>query len=71
VENNGPLIQSNQGWTGRLGGVVNKDQGKWRLSATAALDHAESRTESDAGIDPTAIQAALNGFTATVDPRAP
>ncbi|OYU70997.1 MAG: TonB-dependent receptor [Alphaproteobacteria bacterium PA2] len=69
VENNGPLIQSNQGWSGHLGGVVNKDQGKWRLSATAALDHAESRTESDAGLDPTAIQAALNSLSATVDPK--
>ena len=69
VENNGPLIQSSRGWTGHLGGVVNKDQGKWRLSATAAYDHADSHTQSDAGLDPTAIQAALNAFSATVDPR--
>ncbi len=69
VDNNGPLIQSNHSWTGRLGGVVNKDQGKWRLSATAAYDHAESHTESDTGIDPTALQAALNSLSPTVDPR--
>ncbi|OXE36265.1 MAG: TonB-dependent receptor, partial [Phenylobacterium zucineum] len=69
VENNGPLIQSNQGWTGHLGGAVNKDQGKWRLSATGAFDHVESRIQSDSGLDPTVIQAALNSFSTAVDPR--
>ncbi len=69
VENNGPLIQSNQGWNGHLGGALNKDQGKWRLSATGAFDHADSRTQSDVGLDPTPIQTALNSLSPSVDPK--
>ena len=60
----GPLAQTTQGWTAGLGGSLNKDLDKWRLSLTANYDHATSLTRSDVGVDITALQQAVNAGTA-------
>lgn len=64
----GALGQSTDGWTGHLGASLNKDLAKWRLSLTGAYDHAESKTQSAAGIDPTALQALLTARSTSVSP---
>jgi hypothetical protein len=67
----GPLRQTTDGWTGHLGLTVNKDLTEWRFSLTGAYDHADTLTQSDAGLDASALQALLNGASATVNPFAP
>ena len=64
----GALGQSTNGWTGHLGATLNKDLAKWRLSLTGAYDHAESKTQSAAGLDPTALQALLTARSTSVSP---
>jgi iron complex outermembrane receptor protein len=64
----GPLRQSTDSWTGHLGVSVNKDLQRWRLSFTTAYDHTDSQTDSDAGVDATALQSALNAGAAGVNP---
>ncbi|HKP78583.1 MAG TPA: TonB-dependent receptor, partial [Phenylobacterium sp.] len=60
----GPLQQTTQGWTGELGGSLNKDLAKWRLSLTGAYDHGDSFTRSDVGVDIGALQQAVDAGTA-------
>jgi uncharacterized membrane protein YgcG len=60
----GPLRQTTEGWTGGLGGSLNKDLDKWRLSLTGSYDHASSLTRSDAGADISALQQAVDAGTA-------
>lgn len=62
------LGQSTDGWTGHLGTTFNKDVARWRVSLTGAYDHADTRTESDAGIDTTALQALLTARSTTFNP---
>ena len=65
----GPLQQQTDSWSGQIGGSLNKDLDKWRLSLTGAYDHADSFTVSDVGVDITALQSAVNA--GTVSPYAP
>ncbi|WP_293905606.1 TonB-dependent receptor, partial [Phenylobacterium sp.] len=57
----GPLAQDTEGWTGHLGGTLNRDLPTWRLSLTGAYDHANSLTRSDVGVDAATLQAAVTG----------
>jgi hypothetical protein len=53
----GPLAQSRDSWSGRLGGGLNRDLANWRLSLTGAYEHQDTRTDSDTGINALALQA--------------
>lgn len=64
----GPLTQNVDTWSGHLGGVLNKDAGKWRYSLTGAYDHADTQTETGTGLDASLLQAQLTGGTATFNP---
>jgi iron complex outermembrane receptor protein len=64
----GPLTQDVDSWSGHLGGVLNKDAGKWRYSLTGAYDHADTQTENDGGLDASALQTQLTGGTAGFNP---
>ena len=59
------------GWTAHLGSTLNRDVGEWRLSLTDAYDHADSITDTQAGVDPTALQAQLDALSPTLNPFAP
>ncbi len=67
----GPLRQDIDGWTGHLGGTLNKDLGRWRLNFTAAYDHADSETLSDVGVAATSLQALLTSGSTSFNPFAP
>lgn len=60
----GPLQQTTKTWSGQVGGSLNKDLDKWRLSLTGAYDHADSFTTSDVGVDISALQQSVNAGTA-------
>jgi hypothetical protein len=64
----GPLTQDVDTWSGHLGGVLNKDKGKWRYSLTGAYDHADTQTQSDGGLDASLLQTQLTGGTASFNP---
>jgi iron complex outermembrane receptor protein len=64
----GPRTQDVDTWSGHLGGVLNKDKGKWRYSLTGAYDHADTQTQSDGGLDASVLQAQLTGGTASFNP---
>jgi hypothetical protein len=64
----GPLERSVDGWTGHLGGTLNKDVGKWRLSMTGGYDHADTRTVGDVGVDATTLQALLTSGSPDLNP---
>lgn len=64
----GPLEQAVDGWTGHVGTTFNKDIKLWRLSLTGAYDHEESKTETDAGIDPAPLQALLTARSPAFNP---
>jgi hypothetical protein len=66
-----PLRQYVDGWTAHLGGTLNKDVKSWRLSLTSALDHADTQTDTDVGIDATPLQALLNAGSTTFNPFGP
>ena len=66
----GPLTQTSDSWTGHLGLTVNKDLADWRLQLTSAYDHADGITRTDAGLDPTGLQAALNARSTSANPFA-
>jgi len=55
-----PLTQRTQGYTGHLGASFNGDKGKWRWSATANYDHADTRTQTETGIDVVPLQTQLD-----------
>jgi len=59
----GPLQQVTNTWSGQLGGSLNKDLDKWRLSLTGAYDHSDSFTTSDVGVDISALQQSVNAGT--------
>lgn len=64
----GPLAQDVDTWSGHLGGVLNKDAGKWRYSLTGAYDHTDTQTKTDVGLDASVLQAQLTGGTASFNP---
>jgi iron complex outermembrane recepter protein len=66
-----PLNQYIDGWTAHLGSTVNKDFGPWRLSLTDAFDHADTETDTDAGIDRTQINNLLAARSPTLNPFGP
>ena len=68
---NTPLHQYTDGWTAHLGTTLNKDLSDWRLSLTDAFDHADSQTDTDAGLNATPLQALLNSGSITFNPFAP
>jgi len=67
----GPLRRSVDGWSGRLGGTLNRDLGKWRLSLTGGYDHADSQTVGDVGVDATRLQALLSAGSSSLNPFGP
>ena len=52
----------------RLGGVLNGQQGKWRLSSTANAEFSRVMTRSDRGFDMAGAQARLDAGDPTFDP---
>ena len=66
-----PLAQCTDRWTAPLGSTLNRDQGDWRLSLTAAYDHGDSLTETGRGLDASGLQALLNQGAAGFDPFGP
>ena len=62
-----PLEQTIDGWTAHLGTTLNRDKGDWRLSLTAAYNHADTVTETGAGLNVSGLQSLLNAGLA--DPR--
>ncbi len=56
----GPLQQTTDSWSGQIGGSLNKDLEKWRLSLTGTYDHADTFTVSDVGVDISALQQTVN-----------
>jgi len=67
----GPLQQNIDGWTAHLGTTFNRDVGNWRLSLTSAYNHSDTITETGAGLNVSALQAALNANSPTLNPFAP
>jgi hypothetical protein len=65
------LEQTVQGWTLHLGSTVNRDFGEWRVSLTDAFDHADSQTDTDAGLSANALQALASADSASFNPFAP
>jgi hypothetical protein len=63
-----PLKQSVRTLTGHLGFSLNGDFAKWRLSFTGNVDHGDTRTVTQTGVDVSAIQAALNASDASLNP---
>jgi iron complex outermembrane receptor protein len=66
-----PLRQETYGWTAHLGSTLNRDLSDWRLSLTDAYDHAQTWTDTDTGIDATALNAELAAGSPTFNPFAP
>jgi hypothetical protein len=66
-----PLHQYTDGWTGHLGSTLNRDVKDWRLSLTGAYDHADSQTDTDAGIDIAPLNALLAAGSPRFNPFAP
>jgi iron complex outermembrane recepter protein len=66
-----PIHQYVDGWTAHLGSTLNKDKGDWRLSLTDAFDHADTQTDTDAGVNPAALQGLLNAGSTAFNPFGP
>jgi hypothetical protein len=66
-----PLRQDIDGWTGHLGLTLNRDFSSWRVSLTTAYNHSDTITETDVGLDASALQAQLNALSATANPFGP
>ncbi len=71
VDSLGLLRQDVDGWTGHLGASLNRETHDWRLSLTSAYDHADTLTQSDTGLGPTAMQALLAARSPGFDPFGP
>jgi iron complex outermembrane recepter protein len=63
-----PFTQDTQGVTGHLGMTLSNSAHKWRWNVTANYDRSEIRTQSDAGFDSAALQAALNANDPALNP---
>ena len=65
----GALNQTSDAWTGHLGMSLNRDVSRWRLALTGNYDHADTINDNDAGLDATALQAAI--FAGAVNAAGP
>ena len=63
-----PLGQRQRSISGHLGGTLNADVAKWRLSLTSNYDHAESRTFTQTGIDITDLNSAFGSGDPALNP---
>ena len=63
-----PLTRDSKTESVRLGGALNGQRGKWRLSSTANAEYSRSTTRSDRGFDLTGAQARLDAGDPTFDP---
>jgi hypothetical protein len=63
-----PLKQRQRSISGHLGGTLNADVAKWRLSLTGNYDHAESSTFTQTGIDITDLNNAFESGDPTINP---
>ena len=63
-----PLTQNVRTLTGHVGFSLNGDFAKWRLSFTGNVDHGDTRTVTETGIDISALQAALDAGDASLNP---
>lgn len=66
-----PLKQSTRTLTAHGGFSLNGDFAKWRLSFTGNVDHGDTRTITQTGIDVSAVQAALSAGDASLNPFGP
>jgi iron complex outermembrane receptor protein len=66
-----PLTQTIDGWTGHVGVTFNRDIGSWRVSLTSAYNHAGTETETDTGLNPSALQALLDADSSAFNPFGP
>jgi hypothetical protein len=63
-----PLTRDTKTESLRLGGALNTQRGKWRLSSTANAEYSRSTTRSDRGFDLTDAQARLDAGDPAFDP---
>ena len=68
VPGTAPLTQSIQNVTGHLGMTFSSNIQKWQWNLTANYDRSEIRTQTDAGFDPAALQAAINTGDPSLNP---
>lgn len=64
-----PLAQNSHTISEHVGGGLNGIHGEWRWNLTANYDHAQGPTDSETGLDVSAIQARLNASDPTLDPN--
>jgi hypothetical protein len=64
----GPLTQSRESWTGRLGGGLNGDVARWRLSITGAYEREETQIEGDAALNVAPLQAQVTARAPGLNP---
>jgi len=63
-----PLTRNNRTESARLGGALNSQRGKWRLSSTANAEYSRSIGRTDRGFDLSDAQARLDAGDPTFDP---
>jgi len=63
-----PLTRENKTESARLGGALNTQHGKWKLSSTANAEYSRSTGRTDRGFDLTEAQARLDAGDPTFDP---
>ncbi len=71
VAGEGPLRQSTDGFSAHLGSTLNRDLSDWRLSLTDPYDYAQTRTDTDAGVNAAPLQAMIDADPTTLNPFAP
>ena len=65
------LGQTSRNLSGHVGFTLNRDTETLRLSLTGNYDHAVNKTQTDRGVDLTAVQARLTALDPTFNPFAP
>ncbi|USQ97927.1 TonB-dependent receptor [Caulobacter sp. RL271] len=65
------LGQTSRNLSGHLGFTLNRDTEDLRLSLTGNYDHAINKTETDRGVDLTAVQSRLTALDPTLNPFSP
>jgi hypothetical protein len=63
-----PLTRESKTESARIGGALNAQRGKWRLSSTANAEYSRSTGRTDRGFDLTDAQARLDAGDPTFDP---
>jgi len=63
-----PLTRNNRTESARLGGALNSQRGKWRLSSTANAEYSRSIGRTDRGFDLSDAQARLDAGDPAFDP---